>query len=160
MGAHHAFRHRQPQRPGLVAGSQIFVPAEGDDAVLGARLGFSRKGQWLVRHHTQFDSDGSGHHSRRGQERVYRGQCRLGVRTAGDGQQRRISCNLVRHREGQLVPPARTVDLGAVAPALGHELEQVCGVAVAREYRDRLPAIARIGQCHIAIERGPIDNGV
>src|ERR1700730_9712109 len=51
-GPLHAPVHREPQRPGIVSGPQVFVPAVSDDRVLGTLFRLACEGQRLVRHHT------------------------------------------------------------------------------------------------------------
>ena len=126
---HDTFRHRQAERPPLIARRQKFLPAVGGYRVFGQFLAVAAEHQRLVGNHANLADYRTGSQRKLGQQGVdlWRG---LLVRTTADDEEAGARRYGLRPDDGQLVLPDRTVDLHRRPPLLRCHFQSIGDNAV------------------------------
>ncbi len=151
-GPHGALRHRQTQRPFLIAGPHVLVPGVGDNRVLTAGFGLTGERDRLIGDVLKHAGDRAGGQCERSEDGVgSRGRLAADV-AAGNEEESDIGLDRLGLDNDQPVLPDGVIDLGGGQVLLRGEIDDVGGVTVTRDGVDQLPFVVRIGCGDVFIE--------
>ena len=158
-GPDDALDHRQPSRPGLVAGLEVLVPRVADQVIFLARLAIAVEHERLIRHHAQLGDDRASRLSDLCRHLVSAFRHRPIVGTAGDHQERRPMRDFLRHDDGQPMLPDRAVHVGLGAPGLRFQMHHERPRRIAFDGLGDAPGIGVVFLLHIPVERRLLRQG-